>query len=73
VKIVKSTVLNKLTKTGKQSKFDRQLAFKKQRLLSKLRVSEEEITSASQLLNNLHELNMRQGEGKHLFHISDVV
>jgi hypothetical protein len=61
------------SKKGKQSKFDRQLAFKKQRLLSKLRVSEEEITSTSQLPNSLHELKMRQGEGKHLFHISDDV
>ena len=36
-------------------------------------MSEEEITSASQLLNSLHELKMRQGEGKHLFHISNDV
>ena len=36
-------------------------------------MSEEEITSASQLLDSLHELKMRQGEGKHVFHISNDV
>lgn len=73
VKQLKSTVLNKLTKKGKNSKLDRQLAFKKQQLLSKLRVSEEEITSTSEEPDSLNEIKMRQGEGKHLFHVSDDV
>ncbi|VDI51195.1 Hypothetical predicted protein [Mytilus galloprovincialis] len=65
-KLLKVTVVNKLTKKGKNSRLDRQLAFKKQQLLSKLRVSEEEITTNSKLPERLTEIKMRQGEAHFL-------
>jgi hypothetical protein len=40
---------------------------RKQQLLSSLRISEEEITSTTEIPDSLLELKFRQGDGKHLF------
>jgi hypothetical protein len=52
---------------------DRKLAYRKQQLLSSLRISEEEITSTAEIPDSLLELKFRQGDGKHLFQVSDQV
>jgi hypothetical protein len=72
-KRLRTTVLNKLSKSGKKSKMDRKLAYRKQQLLSSLRISEEEITSTTEIPDSLLELKFRQGDGKHVFQVSDQV
>jgi hypothetical protein len=53
--------------------WDRKLAYRKQQLLSSLRISEEEITPTTEIPDSLLELKFRQGDGKHLFQVSDQV